>query len=268
MDRRRWLQLSAGAMLGAGLWPGCQRAAENGRGGSFRFVVINDGHFQSPKCPAWFARVRTSILSHKPKPEFCLMVGDLAEHGTRSEIGSMRDVLISLAMPFHAVPGNHDHASDTDRGPYDELLPGKLNYQFEHRGWRFIGLDSTEATHWQNTHVQPSTFSWLDDQLPRLNSADPTVVFTHFPMGEKVTYRPVNADDLLERFKPFNLVAVFDGHFHGFTERKSGRAIVTTNRCCAISRDNHDGTKEKGYFICDAADGAIKRQFIEVEPPS
>jgi hypothetical protein len=78
--------------------------------------------------------------------------------------------------------------------------------------------------------------------------------------------RPLNADPVLEGFRDFNLVAVFDGHYHGFTERHAGRTVLTTNRCCAISRNNHDGTPEKGYFLCTALDGQIQRQFVEVKP--
>src|SRR5206468_6314048 len=59
---------------------------------------------------------------------------------------------------------------------------------------------------------------------------------------------------------------LFNGHFHGFTESKAGSTILTTNRCCAISRKNHDGTKEKGYFLCAAKEGRIERKFIEVKP--
>ncbi len=265
-SRRDWLRLSAGALLSLGMWPGCARFAGSGRGGAFRFVVINDAHYQSPRCPAWFERVSASVRSHDPKPEFCLMVGDLAEHGTQSELGSMRDVLRSLRMPFHVVIGNHDYISDTDRSAWDEVLPGKMNYHFEHRGWRFIGLDSSEGTKSGNTHIQPPTLRWLDDTLPKLDRGTPTIVFTHFPLGALVPMRPLNADKVLERFTEFNLVAVFDGHFHGFTERASGRTVLTTNKCCAISRANHDGTKEKGYFLCTANEGKIRREFIEVKP--
>ena len=82
--------------------------------------------------------------------------------------------------------------------------------------------------------------------------------------GAGVSMRPLNADDLLERFTDHHLVAVFNGHFHGFTEKKLGSAVITTNRCCSISRRNHDGTTEKGYFLCTAGEGAIRRDFIEV----
>jgi hypothetical protein len=265
MDRRRWLQLGAGVLLSRGLWPGRLRAAENGLGGRFRFVVINDSHFSSPQCPAWFERVTASIAALDPRPELCLMVGDLAEHGTQEELGPMRDVLKGLRLPFRTVIGNHDYASQTDRTRYEELLPDSLNYHFKHQGWQFVGLDTSDGVRWLDTLVQPATMNWLKDHLPKLDRATPTVLFTHFPLGAGVPNRPLNADDVLERFKEFNLVSVFNGHHHGFTERKAGATTLTTNRCCSISRGNHDGTKEKGYFVCTASDGKIQREFIEVK---
>jgi hypothetical protein len=39
---------------------------------------------------------------------------------------------------------------------------------------------------------------------------------------------------------------------------------LTANRCCAISRANHDGLTEKSYFLCTGKDGGIARQFIPV----
>lgn len=265
-SRRQWFRLNVGALLGLGLWPGCARFAGNGRGGAFRFVVINDTHFQSPRCPEWFGRVTASIHRHEPRPELCLVVGDLAEHGTREQLGAMRDVLGSIGIEFHAVIGNHDYTSATDRSAWDHLFPGSINYHFRHRGWRFIGLDSSDGTKWRDTAIQPATLSWLDAHLSKWNPADPTVLFTHFPLGGLVPTRPLNADDLLERFAGFNLVSVFNGHFHAFTERKAGSTTFTTNQCCAISRANHDRSKEKGYFLCTASEGRIERQFIEVTP--
>ena len=227
-------------------------------------MVLNDTHFQNERCAAWFERVRSSIRSHRPEPEFCLVVGDLSDHGTPTELGSMRDVLRSLGMDFHVVIGNHDYATETDRSAWEPLFPNCLNYTFEHRGWRFLGLDSTQGNHYQGTRIQTPTLAWLDRSLPKLAHATPTVLFTHFPLGPDVKYRSLNADEVLARFRDFNLVAVFDGHFHGFTQRQLGHTTVTTNRCCAISRSNHDGTTERGYFLCTAKDGQINRQFVEV----
>lgn len=265
MNRRDWLRISAGAVLALGLWPGRLRGADNGRGGAFRFVVMNDTHFQSPRCPGWFNKVKASILAQDPKPELCLVAGDLSEHGTKRELGAMWDILKSLGIEARAVIGNHDYAAANDRSPWDDLFPKSLNYRFEHCGWSFIGLDSTERNLFEKTRIQPATLEWLEEQLPKLDRQNPTVVFTHFPLGQNVVMRPLNADELLAKFADYNLVAVYCGHFHGFTESKRGQTVLTTDRCCSISRGNHDFSKEKGYFLCTAGEGKITREFVEVK---
>ncbi len=76
--------------------------------------------------------------------------------------------------------------------------------------------------------------------------------------------RPSNADALLERFLHYNVQAVFSGHFHGYTERSSNGTMLFTDKCCALKRFNHDGTKEKGYFICTLKDGTVEHEFIQM----
>jgi hypothetical protein len=74
----------------------------------------------------------------------------------------------------------------------------------------------------------------------------------------------MNAEDILKRLTDHNLRAVFNGHFHGTTEREFRGAAVTTNRCCALKRSNHDKTPEKGFLLCHAKEGKITREFVEV----
>ena len=259
--------LGSGALLAGGLWPGSLAAAGRSKaaGGSFRFVVVNDTHVLDEPSAAWLANVVGRIRA--ANPELCIVAGDLANDGTVEQLTLFREAFRDLGVPVQVTPGNHDYFGPADRGPYDTLFPGPVNRCFEHRGWQFVGLDTTEGQKWEKTRIQPETFRWCDERLRRLDPARPTVVFTHFPLGDGVTYRPVNAEDLLDRFRSLNLQAVFSGHFHGFTERHRRGGALTTNRCCALRRENHDGTKEKGWFICDTVDGHIIRRFEPVSVP-
>ena len=263
-SRRHALGLSAGSLLALGLWPGALRAADNAPGGSFRFVVINDVHYRDDRCGAWLEKVFRQIKAAPEKPEFCLMAGDYAENGTRAEIAAARDAFKTLGIPTFGVIGNHDYLAQNDRQPYEELFPARLNYRFENQGWQFLALDSTQGKLGSNTSIQPHTLRWVDDELPKLDPKRPLVILTHFPLGPITPARPTNADALLERFKAFNLQAAFCGHFHGFTERRLGDTVLTTNRCCSAWRANHDFSKEKGWFLCEAKDGKITRTFVEI----
>jgi hypothetical protein len=263
ITRRETLRLTAGALFGLGLWPGCLRVRGDRHDGQFRFMVVNDTHYQTDHCGAFLERVVGGMKSG-PSADFCIIAGDLAEKGTAREIGPVKEIFEALGVPLFVVPGNHDYITQTDRSAYDSIFPGRSNYYFKHEDWQFVALDTTEGLRYEKTSVADATLKWLDDTLPKLSKRRPTVCFTHFPLGEGAPMRPLNADAVLARFEDYNLVAVFSGHHHGFTERKHGRATLVTNRCCAISRANHDRTKEKGYFLCQASEGAVERSFVEV----
>jgi len=239
-------------------WTRAESAAED-----FRFVAINDLHYQDEACTPWFAAVVESVKKLSPAPDFCLLCGDLTELATPEEMAGIRDVFGKLGIPVYAVPGNHDNDFKGGRTVYDKFFPGQTNQYFKHKGWQIIGLDTTEARKWNETTIAQSTLDWLDGALKELDAGKPTIVFTHFPLGEGVKHRPLNADSLLGRFKTWNLQAAFSGHWHGYSERVSGAATLTTGRCCARLRANHDGSKQKGWFLCEATGGRVTRTFVE-----
>jgi predicted MPP superfamily phosphohydrolase len=265
LTRREMLRASAGTLLAAGIWPGALRADGNGSATGFHFLVVNDIHYVDQACGTWLEGVIKQMKRHPEKIDFCLLAGDLAEHGKAAELAPVRELFKTLSIPTHVVIGNHDYLTQEDRRPFEELFPQRLNYHFEHHGWQFVALDTSHGQRSQNTMIQPHTLRWLDETVSKLDRKRPLIVFTHFPLGPLVFGRPKNAAKVLERFKDYNLQAVFSGHFHGFTERHLGKVTLTTNRCCSLRRQNHDGTKEKGYFLCHAKDGSVARTFIEVK---
>ncbi len=282
--------LSAGTLLTLGLWPGALRAEGADAGGSFRFLQVNDTHCLTLECGEYLTGVVRQMKTEGA--DFCLLAGDLTDKGDRRCMETVKAAFAGLNGPMYPVIGNHDHRTPTDCAAYTDAFPHRLNYRFEHAGWQFVALDTTEGQRSEKTTVQPATLRWLDDTLPQLDKKKPTVLFTHFPLGSgtapsasapdsltglmqnlstaivTVKYRPLNADELLERFREFNLRAAFSGHYHAFTECRRGPTVFTTDRCCALKRANHDGSKEKGYFVCDARDGNIQRRFVEFKTPA
>ena len=263
--RRHMLGQSLGGLLAAGLWPGALVGRDAEVPSEIAFLVVNDLHYRDQRCGPWLESVVQQIRKRPETIDFCLVAGDLTENGTPEQMAAVRDILKAVGKPLHVVVGNHDYRSDDDRRPFEEAFPKSLNYSFKHRDWQFVCLDSSEARRAQ-VSVQGPTLRWLDDNLPKLAPGRPTVICTHFPLGPWVPMRVTNAEQVLERFKAFNLQAVFNGHFHGFTERRLNGTTLTTNRCCSFSRANHDGTVAKGYFLCRARDGKIEREFIEAPP--
>jgi hypothetical protein len=238
------------------------RGEEAPASGEFTFIAVNDLHCRDPECRPWFDEVVREMKRSAPDAEFCLLGGDLADEGTAGQLTSVRDAFRNLEIPLHAVVGNHDYEASCRRVAYEQIFPAQINYTFEHSGWQLVGLDTTEGTKSSNTSISEVTLCWLDDFVPGLDPVKPTIIFTHFPLGELVVARPLNADDLLKRCALLNVQAIFSGHFHGFTERHFGKATLTTDRCCSRVRDNHDGSAAKGWFVCRAVGGKITRKFV------
>src|SRR3954447_2638685 len=213
--RRDVLRLGAAAAVYAALGDRWARAAGDARASeAFTFVVVNDIHYFDKRCAAWLSEhVIPRINGHKA--DFCLIVGDLSEDGTVRQNAEVKDVLKGINVPMHVVVGNHDYqAANNDRKAFEDQWPGSLNYQFEHKGWQFIGLDTTQGRAGAKTVIAKETLAYTRDALRTLDKKRPIALFTHFPLGGFLPNRPTNANDLLACFEQHNLRAGFNGHFH------------------------------------------------------
>jgi hypothetical protein len=121
----------------------------------FTFIAVNDLHALEKACRPWFDDVVRQMKTSAPTAEFCLLGGDLAENGTPAQLTLIKDSFSALGIPCHAVVGNHDYQSATDRSAYEQIFPEQINYSFAHRGWQIIGLDSSEGTKAKETGYQP-----------------------------------------------------------------------------------------------------------------
>ena len=264
LTRRAALRLVSAPLAALGL-NHLTRAADATNG--FTFIAVNDLHFYDAQCVPFFRNVVAKMRVSAPDAAFCLIAGDIADGGETMQFFQMREIFRGLRMPLHPVPGNHDFNLDGDRGAYDATFPGKLNYVFQHAGWQFLGLDTTQGTDFDETTIAPATLAWLDATIPTLDPATPTVAFTHFPLGKGVTYRPLNADAVLEKLRLLNLRATFSGHWHGLNEQRLDRAELLVNRCCARIRGNRDGSPLKGWWVCHAMpDGTLTHKFATLPP--
>lgn len=266
-SRRDFLVRTSATALAAGLWPGTMFAEDaKGENGEFEFLAVNDLHFTDPKlCPLWFEKVFPAMRASAPNAEFLIVSGDLSERATAIEFGGLKDLFPLLKMPVHLTLGNHDVDSKTgDHSIYDEHFPKARNYMVEHRGWQLISVCSAESFAAENTSIPEDTLQWCDQNLKQFDCKKPTLISTHFPLGKGMKACPKNTDVLLDRFKSFNVQHIFNGHWHGYSEMIVNNATVTTNRCCARDRENHDGSPLKGWFVCKAHQGRVTRQFVSV----
>ncbi len=266
LTRREMLRLGAAGVFALGWGPRQLLGNSAGAPENFAFIAVNDLHFSDQNCRPWFDQVVAEMKRSAPEAEFCLLGGDLADNGTPAQLKNVRDAFARLRIPVYSVIGNHDYLTANNRAPYLQIFPDRINYLFDYRGWQLLGLDTSDGQKSRFTVISDATLHWLDKNLPRLDRARPTIVFTHFPLSGIFFVRPLNADALLDRLRGFNVQAIFSGHYHGYTEHQIRGATLTTDRCCSRIRENHDGTKEKGWFVCQTGKGQVTRRFVEFQP--
>jgi hypothetical protein len=233
----------------------------------FRFVVLNDTHVADARCAAFLRKAVAEIqaLAREAPVDFALALGDVATDGNEREFELFLEATKDLGIPLHVVPGNHDHRGK-DRSAYERAFPGPVNRSFEHKGWRFVGFDSCDGDSWLRVGVAPPVLAWLEAEIAKVPTETPIVAFTHFPLGEGVSWRSTNAEEVLGLFEGRRLVHVFSGHYHGLTERRWRQATLSTCRALSVSRDNHDGSPQKGFLLATARGGTIGYRFVEVKP--
>lgn len=149
----------------------------------FRFVVISDSHIGHQGDVKRFYRALS--LVKKEKADFILHTGDVVNSlvSDAAQMRSAKRALRRIPKPFYVVPGNHD-VGWSER---PELLRiwretfGPTEMTFEHKGWTFVGLNTTALTERNpDRDEEDRIFAWLEFQAPAFNRGR-TIFFYHMP---------------------------------------------------------------------------------------
>lgn len=128
----------------------------------FRFLQINDTHYQSPQAEVLHptynqanGRVHWLIDALKagrvfPAIDFVFHAGDMTHQHSADRLHELRvfkALLDSLPMPVHTVVGNHDNVQGEGHrkleAPYREVFGEKFDYAFTHKGVGFVVIDAS-----------------------------------------------------------------------------------------------------------------------------
>ena len=222
LTRREWLRLSAGAgtLLSLGLWPGRLRGADAPATDNFTFIAVNDLHALEPACRPWFDETVRQMKTSAPNAAFCLLGGDFVRRRHTRAIDPDQGI---FRRPWHLMSRRGRKSRLTVHRRIVLRTSGFFRDKSTTRstvtGGKSSGSIPAKAKNLRRPESRPQLYAGSTSTCPKLDPARPTILFTHFPLGAGVFARPLNADDLLQRFHGVNLQAVFCGHYHGFTER-------------------------------------------------
>jgi 3',5'-cyclic AMP phosphodiesterase CpdA len=211
---------------------------------SFSFAWVSDTHLYPRTLNTRFIEKATrafqEVQAMGSKFDFLIFGGDLAQLGDPVEIQLGADLLKEVKIKKYFIPGEHDWY--LDMGATWNKTFGAAPWKFDHKGVRFIGLNTVgdAPDYWTAKKMSPQErmanmsvldgsvagpwsgvghkqLQWLQTALSDWDKSKPVIVFTHTPIYEY--YPPWNfwvrdwreAQAILQQFK--NVTNVH-GHVH------------------------------------------------------
>ncbi|MGK6349939.1 metallophosphoesterase family protein [Parapedobacter sp. DT-150] len=175
-----------------------------------------------------------------------------------------KDMIGTSSLKWYYTIGNHDrYWGDGDKGgAYGETLFksffGDTYYTFDHKGWRFIVLNSTEVCD-GNYCLSDAQFQWLQSVLASTPAEQPIIVSTHVPFLS--LYYPVlegrytdtdtfvNQKQAFDLFSGHKLKLVLQGHQHLYEEiNVKGVQFITAGAISASWWSGSFHGTEEGYL--------------------
>ncbi len=224
-----------------------------GQPAAFKFAWLSDTHLYPKNVNTRFVektvRAVREIKAMSPPADFLIFGGDLAQLGDPVELDLGADILKELTIKKVFIPGEHDWY--LDMGAKWEGMFGKSPWTFDHKGVRFIGLNTVGQTpdYWSAKKMTPkermghmATLDgsvagpwagvgepqrrWLNQTLSGWPKNQPVVVFTHTPLYEY--YPPWNFwtrdwREVNEILNPFSNVTNIHGHTHQVLYNEVGK---------------------------------------------
>lgn len=213
-------------------------------GQSFRFAWLSDTHLYPKSLNTRFVdkmvRAVKDIQGMNPPADFLIFGGDLAQLGDPVELKLGAELLGEIKIKKHFIPGEHDWY--LDMGKTWSKMFGAPPWTFDHKGVRFIGLDTVShgPDYWTARKMTPQErmghmatldgsvagpwaglgseqLKWLNSTLSSWGKDKPVIIFSHNPLYE---YYPQwnfwvrDWREVHEILKPYSNVTNIHGHTH------------------------------------------------------
>lgn len=260
MNRRQFLGRGGAALLGATLPVTLVEMAFAKAEDNFTIAYVSDSHIQHISGTKFVrnwdrglirAVAETNLI--RPRPDFIVYGGDLAQLGTKAELDHGAEMMSRINGDVKWVMGEHDYYLDL--GEYWSELFGPHYYSWDHKGVHFVVLNSIltydewtyerwptaeqrmlEMAGLDNPNGSPFMVGekqrkWLEKDLARVSKDTPVVVFSHSPI-QKIykgwNFWTEDAEEVQRLLAPFSKVNVVYGHVHQIQYNQIGNVAFNS----------------------------------------
>jgi DNA repair exonuclease SbcCD nuclease subunit len=254
----------------------------NDKKDNFSFAFFTDIHLNKKNNGCFIAFEIAIQNAKRNKVDFIVTGGDNLDidvlgddAATANELfQKFKDVISKSDIPFYLTIGNHDRfwgVSKNDQlyneGLFEKYL-GKTYYSFDHKGWHFIILNTS------NSVVDDEQKKWLETDLQSIDSKTPIIVSVHVPFLS--VYYPTlkgkytdtdtfsNFKEIWNMFEEKNLKLVLHGHMHLYEEIKVKNVQFITAGAVSASwwGGSYHGTEE-GFLKVNVNGNDFNWEYID-----
>ena len=218
---------------------------------SFRFAQLTDLHL-SPNNPNPTEDLLRSVaqINAMGNIDFVLVTGDITEEGDRASMEKVKSCLDLLKVKYYVALGNHETKwSDSGCTAFGEIF-GSERFEFEHKGFLFLGFNSGPLMRMAYGHVVPQDIRWMTERMEQAGKDKPVMLVTHYPMKDGDVD---NWYEVTDAVRPYNIRLFIGGHYHANrNERYDGIPGI-------LMRSNlRDKDGKQGYGIYEVTSDSIK----------
>lgn len=208
---------------------------------NFSFILISDVHFGA-KLTRHDDAFFTAVQALEKRPDFCVVLGDVAEHGLEEEYVDFNNVIVAglqaLGIETYCTVGNHDLYNSGWESYSKYNFPYTSFYKATGGNCSFYFIDSASCT------IGQPQFNALENSF--LADDAHKFIFTHVPLHADDTKYFVMQDtdernELISLFAQNNVEYFFAGHIHDLRSTDFG-AFFEENVPAYLA--------QKGFEVC------------------
>lgn len=210
--------------------------------GPLKIVFLTDTHYGSSANNKNMAMLVEDI-NRQEGVDFVLVGGDIADHGTDTQLAGAKAVLDKLKVPYWVVSGNHDSKWSESGGSTFIKTFGYERFEFEAKGYRFLGCASGPDQRMALGLVANEHMEWLRS----LTKGKPVIFLNHYPLDSGMS----NWFDVRREIIRLDARLVIGGHTHSDKKYDYDGLPGFTARTAQVRNDF------AAYSIIDIDEGVV-----------
>lgn len=224
-----------------------------------RIAVLTDIHVSPGNASEPYLREAVREINASEGIDLVLVIGDLANEGSDTELANVKSIIDSIALPMYVIPGNHELTWSQSATKTFFDLWGADRFVVEQDSLVMVGISCGPYMKMGDGHIKQEDLHWLRSTLAeRVTPGKRVVSFNHYPLQDDLD----NYTEYINVLAPYPVIGHFNGHYHTWRRYDAGDIPGTMLRALDMKNGNY------GYSLIDIDDRWVHVYDKEIGKPA